>query len=52
MLDRLKVVINWIQGKDKRYKQFVQNRLEEIRKRTEVSSWFHVPVKENVADLP
>ena len=40
----------WIQA-DKQYKQFVQNRVDEIRKLTEVKNWRHCPGIENPADI-
>ena len=46
------VVLNWVQRKDKMYKQFVQNRVVEIRKHVPGDSWYHVPGTENIADLP
>ena len=46
------IVLCWIKGKDKQYKQFVQNRVVEIRKNVEMCSWYHVPGIENIADLP
>ena len=46
------VVLCWIQGVGKVYKQYVQNRVEEIRKITAIDSWNHVAGEENVADIP
>ena len=46
------IVLNWIQGKDKVFKQFVQNRVVEIRKNVPIDSWYHVPGIENIADFP
>ena len=46
------IVLNWVQNEDKEYKQFVQNRMTEIRKRIPIESWFHVPGTENISDLP
>ena len=46
------VVLCWVHGIKKNYKQYVQNRVDEIRSLTEVSSWNHVPGEENIADLP
>ena len=45
------VVLNWIQ-KNREYKMYVQNRVEEVRRNTSVDSWYHVPGDENIADLP
>ena len=46
------IVLAWVRGEDKQYKTFVQNRLLEIRRNVDCSNWFHVPGKENIADLP
>jgi len=46
------VVLNWVQRDDRMYKQFVQNRVNEIRINTDKAVWYHVPGVENVADLP
>ena len=43
-------VFHWIQS-DKEFKQFVQNRIEEIHKLTDVKSWRHCPGIENPADI-
>ena len=47
-----KVTLYWITRQDKEWKQFVQNRVCEIRKLTPVEGWMHCPGKENPADLP
>ena len=36
------LVLNWIQRVNKDYKQYVQNRVVEIRLNTSISSWYHV----------
>ena len=46
------VVLNWIQKKQKVFKQFVQNRVCEIRDNVSIESWYHVSGTENIADLP
>ena len=46
------IVLHWIKGEYKDYKQFVQNRVSEIRRNTTIESWYHVPGTENIADLP
>ena len=46
------VTLFWIKGKEKVWKPFVQNRVEEIRKLTPVEFWHHCSGKENPADLP
>ena len=43
-------VFYWIQS-DKEFKQFVQNRIDEIHKLTDVKSWCHCPGIENLADV-
>ena len=43
-------VFHWIQS-DKEFKQFVQNRIDEIHKLTDVKSWRHCPGIENPADI-
>ena len=42
----------WIKGVDKEFKQFVENRVAEIRKKTDTSSWNHITGKDNQSDLP
>ena len=48
----LKVALYWIKGVDKEWKQFIENRVMEIRKLVPVECWMHCPGKENPADLP
>ena len=43
-------VFHWIQS-DKEFKQFVQNRIGDIHKLTDVKSWRHCPGIENPADI-
>jgi hypothetical protein len=47
-----KVTLYWITQQDKEWKQFVQNRVCEIRQLTPVEVWMYCPGKENPADLP
>ena len=47
-----KIVLYWIKGHTKEWKQFVQNRVVEIRKLLPVDCWNHCPGAENPADLP
>ena len=42
----------WIQGTSKEFKQFIENRVGEIRELSDVEGWRHVPGKSNPADLP
>ena len=44
--------MHWIKGVDKEYKQFVENRVREIRQNVPPESWGHCPGVENPADLP
>ena len=46
------VSLCWIVGVNKEWKQFVQNRVTEIRRLVPVSCWKHCPGKVNPADLP
>ena len=47
-----KVALFWVQGESKEWKQFVHNRVTEIRKLVPVPHWSHCPGKDNPADLP
>ena len=47
-----KVALYWILGNSKEWKQFVQNRVTEIRKCISPSHWKHCAGKGNPADLP
>ena len=47
-----RVALAWIRGVTKQWKQFVENRVIEIRRLTPTSAWNHCPGKENPADLP
>ena len=44
--------LHWVKGVDREYKQFVQNRVKEIRQLIPSNSWNHCPGYENPADLP
>ena len=46
------VTLCWIRGQDKEWRQFVQNRVLEVRKLTPVDSWRHCSGSDNPADLP
>ncbi|XP_071043833.1 uncharacterized protein [Parasteatoda tepidariorum] len=45
------IVLHWIRGKSERLKTFVQNRVTEVRSKTDTSSWLHCPGDENPSDL-
>ena len=46
-----KVTLAWIFAVPKEYKTFVENRVQEIRKTTDVCKWFYCNTKKNPADL-
>ncbi|XP_035213352.1 uncharacterized protein LOC118187271 [Stegodyphus dumicola] len=46
-----KVTLYWIKGSSRRWKTFVQNRVDEIQKLTNPDSWFYCSTKDNPADL-
>ena len=46
------VALYWIQGTEKNWKPFVQNRVTEIRRKLRPDYWYHCPGKTNPADLP
>ena len=46
------VALCWIKGVDKEWKQFVQNRVVEIRKLVPFACWKHCPGTRNPADIP
>ena len=46
------VALYWIVGVDREWKQFVENRVREIRKLTPINCWKHCSGRENPADLP
>ena len=47
-----KVALYWIKGVSREWKQFIENRVAEIRRLVPVECWMHCPGKENPADLP
>ena len=46
------VVLHWIVNNQKKYKKYVGDRVEKIRKLLPGGTWLHVAGKENSADLP
>jgi len=47
-----KVALLWIKGEEKQWKQFVHNRVTEIRALVPAQHWSHCAGKDNPADLP
>ncbi|KAL5491930.1 hypothetical protein EMCRGX_G017306 [Ephydatia muelleri] len=47
-----KITLYWIRRFDKEWKQFVQNRVNEVRSLVPIDSWYHCPGEQNPADLP
>ena len=47
-----KVALFWIKNEGGEWKQFVQNRVIEIRNLVSPNSWRHCPGKDNPADIP
>ena len=45
------ITLAWIQNEKKQYKQFEQNRVREVRELTKTDMWYHLPGRENIADL-
>jgi len=45
------VVLCWVKNVDKTYNQFINRRVEIIRKLTQTSEWNYVPSKRNPADI-
>lgn len=45
------IVLHWIRGNSRKLKTFVQNRVTEIRAKTDVSNWSHCPGSQNPADV-
>ncbi|GFW11118.1 integrase catalytic domain-containing protein [Trichonephila clavipes] len=46
-----KIVLFWIKGSSKRWKQFVANRVQEISKLTDPDSWFHCSGQDNPSNF-
>jgi len=47
-----KVALYWIKGEGKQWKQFVHNRVTDIRRLVAVQHWSHCAGKDNPADMP
>ena len=47
-----RVTLCWIKGEEREWKQFVQNRVDEIRTLVPASRWQHCNGKDNPADIP
>ena len=47
-----RIALYWIRGCDKEWKQFVQNRVNEIRTLVASDCWYHCPGEHNPADIP
>ena len=45
------VTLSWIKAEGKMFKPFVENRVCEIRKNTDISKWFFCDTKSNPADI-
>lgn len=45
------ITLAWITSPNKEYKVFVENRVQEIRKYTNIESWFYCETAKNPADL-
>ncbi|GFS90485.1 integrase catalytic domain-containing protein [Trichonephila clavipes] len=46
-----KIVLFWVKGSSKRWKQFVANRVQEISELTDPDSWFHCSGQDNPSDF-
>lgn len=45
------IALNWIQGSKQRWQPYVQNRVDEIRRLTDIAQWNHCRSEDNAADL-
>ena len=45
------IPLSWIRNNDKEYKQFVENRVNEIRRNAPPEQWRYCPTSENPADI-
>ena len=46
------VTLYWINGTCNQFKQFIENRVSEVRKHTQAETWHHIPKILNPADIP
>ena len=44
------IVLQYIRNEERRFLTYVANRVAEIRERTDIASWHHVPTQDNPAD--
>ena len=44
--------LNWIKGVERQYKQFVENRVTEVRSKVSLEFWSFCPGLENPANIP
>ena len=49
---QISLTLHWIKGVDKEYKQFVENRVKEIRQNVPPEVWNHCSGSQNPTDLP
>ena len=47
----MKITLSWIKSVEKEYNVFVENRVQEIRKLTNIKEWFYVDTSNNPADM-
>ena len=45
-------MLHWIKGVERQYKQFVENRVTEVRSKVSPEFWSFCPGLENPADIP
>ena len=46
-----KITLSWIKSVEKEHNVFVENRVQEIRKLTDLKEWFYVDTLNNPADM-
>ena len=47
----MKITLSWIKSVEKEYNVFVENRVQEIWKLTNIKEWFYVDTSNNPADM-